>query len=198
MTAVLEPPQIRYTPQDLLTMQDGDHYELVDGELVEKDMGALSSRVAGNVLRAIGNFAETQQLGETFDSECGYQCFLDAPGKVRRPDVSFIRAERLSPDQIPDGHIPIAPDLAVEVVSPNDQFYEVEAKIGEYLRAEVRLIWLVNPKERSVHVYRRGGGADRLTEEHELTGEDVLPGFRCRVSDLLPPNSPSERAEPAA
>src|SRR5947208_12087963 len=110
----------RPTPEDLLTMPDGEHYELVNGELVEKRMGTKSSWIAGEVQRRLGNFIETSRAGWVLPAEASYQCFPDDPKRVRRPDVSFIRRGRLPGEELPEGHTPIPPDLAVEVVSPND------------------------------------------------------------------------------
>lgn len=139
--------------------------------------------------RLLGDFVEGRRLGWTPSSECGYQCFPDDPRKVRKPDASFITGARLSADQLNEGHVKIPPDLAVEVVSPHDLFGEVQRKVGEYLRAGVRLVWVVAPEERTVLVHRPDGTASRLEEEDELSGEAVLPGFSCRVGDLFPPRA---------
>jgi Uma2 family endonuclease len=176
-------------PEDLLTMSDGNSFELVDGELVEMNMGATSSWVAGNLHVDLSLFVRQHDLGWVFPEGTSYQCYRDAPRKVRRPDVSFIRRGRLADEQIPDGHITIPPDLAVEVVSPRDTAYELEAKVGEYLNAGVRQVWVVQPDERSVYVYRADGSTVRMHRAGELDGGDVLPGFRCSLERLFPPVS---------
>jgi Uma2 family endonuclease len=179
-----------YTPEDLLALpDDGKGYELVGGRLVEKNMGAFASWVAGRVLQLLAAFGQDLGRGWVLDSEGSYQCFADDPRKVRKPDVSFIRRGRLPDERIPAGHVPIPPDLAVEVVSPNDTVYELDAKVDEYLAAGVPLVWVVNPETRAVHVYRAGGSVERLSEEDELTAPEVVPDLRCRVADLftLPP-----------
>src|SRR5688572_20199326 len=104
-----------FTPEDLLSMPDDRRYELVGGRLVEKPVSALSSFVAGVVLRILADFVERHGLGAVFEGELTYQCFPHDSKLVRRPDVSFIRGNRLEGDQFPDGHVRIAPDLAVEV-----------------------------------------------------------------------------------
>lgn len=178
-------PRVEYTPEDLLNLpDDGRSYELVGGQLVEKNVGGYADWVSGRILRLLGAFAEDQGLGWVL-GETGYQCFSREPSKVRKPDVSFIRRGRLPGERIPAGHIPIAPDLAVEVVSPNDKAYEVDAKIEEYLEAEIPLIWEVNPEIRTVRVYHPAGAVEKLGENDQLTGGDVIPGFRCRVADLF-------------
>lgn len=185
MTALVE--KTRCTPEDLLTMRDGDLYELVDGELVERNMGGKSSWIGGELHGNLWSFNKDARLGWVFPADASYQCFQEDPTRVRRPDTSFIRFGRLPGEQPPDGHIRTVPDLAVEVVSPNDLYSEVRTKVEEYLRAGVRLVWVIDPDTRSVDVRRADGSVSQLGEKDELTGEDVLPGFRCAVRDLFPP-----------
>jgi Uma2 family endonuclease len=187
----------RYTPEDLLTMEDGDRYELVDGRLVERQTSFWSSYVAGQVLGTLLNFCDNQPLGWVFPGGVGYQCFPDAPGNVRRSDVSFIALKRLPLDQATTaGHVPLPPDLAALVLSANDLAYEVDRKVNEYLTAGVRLVWVVNPTTRTVMVHRADGSVSRYHEQDEITGEDVLPGFRCPVAAFF--RLPTTSAAPAS
>jgi Uma2 family endonuclease len=176
-----------YTPEDLLALPDGEHYELVDGELVEKDIGTEAGWIAGQILKRLAIFIDAAGLGWVMTSDASYRCFPAHPQRVRRPDVSFIRRGRLAGERIPKGHTPIPPDLAVEVVSPNDFYSDVRAKVEEYLCAGVPAVWTVDPKTRTIEVLRSDGSVSHLHEEDDLTGDDVLPGFRCRVADLFPP-----------
>ncbi len=191
-TAVLE---TRVTPEDLLEMPDGDNFELVDGRLVERDTGWRSSRIGGEVLWLLTTHCKRHGLGWVAPADASYQCFPDDPSMVRKPDVSYIRRERLREDEEPEGHCPIAPDLAVEVISPHELYYEVEEKIADYFSAGIPLVWVVNPATRSVRVHRRDGTISDLAETDELTGENVIPGFRCRVSEIFrtPEPSPGEQ-----
>jgi len=183
-----------YTPEDLLTLPDDRAYELVDGRLVEKNMGTRSSWVAFQLGHRLQVCLDRQSAGWVL-TENTFQCFPDSPKKVRRPDVAFIRYGRLPDEQLPSGHCQTAPDIAAEVVSPNDTHTEVSAKIEEYLAAGVSLVWIVNPDTRTVLVYREGGDTvGFLHENDELTGESVLPEFRCRVGEILPPVKPAETA----
>lgn len=179
----------RYTPEDLLKLPDGNRYELVDGELREQIMSTWASYVAGELQRLLGNFSRETRAGWVLPEGTTYQCFPSAPDKVRKADVSFIRRGRLTVEQATaKGHLHIAPELAVEVLSPNDLAYEIDAKVQEYLEAGVGLVWVVNPEARTVEVHRARGMGTILREHDDLDGEDVLPGFRCRVGDLfLPP-----------
>jgi Uma2 family endonuclease len=186
MSTVIE--QLQHEPEDLLTMPEGDRFELVDGQLVDRNMSTWSSYVAGITHQRLKNHCDAQGLGWVFPEGNSYQCFPDAPQKVRRPDTSFIRFERLSLDEaMSEGHLYVAPDLAVEVVSPNDSAYDIDKKVEEYQAADVPLIWVVNPETRTVRVYRHDGTVTLLRENDELDGEDVVPGFRCRVGELFLP-----------
>jgi Uma2 family endonuclease len=183
----------RYTPEDLLTMPDGKRYELVGGQLVERQLGAISSLVGGRLYLELGRFCKENQLGIVWPADNGYQCFPHDPGLVRRPDVSFIRHARLPEDELPDGWVKIPPDLVVEIVSPNDSFDVLEEKLEDYERAGVPLIWVVSIKSRRVIVTRADGSVSRLREDDNLSGEDVIPGFRCLIRNILPP-----RQQPSA
>ena len=177
------------TPEDLLNLPDGVKYELVDGRLVERNMGLESSEIAGRIIVLLGLFLRGRGLGHLFLPDAGYQCFPHAPGKIRRPDVSFIRTGRLPGETTPKGFSTIAPDLAVEVISPNDVAEELEEKVADYLRAGVSLVWVVSPVTRSVRIHRprsaASGPVGVLSEDESITGEEVLPGFSCVVREFF-------------
>lgn len=184
MATVLE---TSLTPEDLLRIpDDGRVYELVDGQLVEKKTGTESSWIGGEIHGRLRGQQE-RGAGWALPAETGYTCFPDDPRKVRKPDASFICRGRLPGERLPRGFCSTVPDVAAEVVSPNDLFSEVEDKVAEYLEAGVRLVWVANPDRRTIHVYRANGTTSLLQEADELSGEDVLPEFRCRVGDLFPP-----------
>jgi Uma2 family endonuclease len=176
----------RYTPEDLLRMPDGNRFELVDGELVEDVMSTWSSYVGGQLFARVNSHSLKNAQGWVFPEGTSYQCFPDDPKKVRRADVSFIRTERLSlAEATQEGHCPIAPDLAVEITSPNDTLYEVARKVREYLNAGVKLVWVVNPDVKTVEVHRADGTGVILTEKDQLSGEDVVPGLSCPIAELF-------------
>ncbi|MBV8313618.1 MAG: Uma2 family endonuclease [Planctomycetaceae bacterium] len=182
---------LEITPDDLLKMPDGERYELVDGRLVERNVSFRSSYIGTRLSHLILLSFGEDPPGWVVSADCGYQCFADKPKLVRRPDISFIRLGRLPGEQLSQGLVRIAPDLAVEVLSPNDLDYETDFKVEEYLRAGVRLVWVVNPESRTILIYRADGSIQGLREPDELSGEDTLPGFRCRVSALftMPPSA---------
>jgi len=184
MNAVAE--KTVYTPEDLLAMPDEADFELVDGELVERLMSSLSSWIGGRIYRLIADHVEAQGLGFVWPADNGYQCFPKAPGKVRKPDVSFVHHDRLPEGLPPEGYLRVAPDLAVEVLSPNDLAIDLDVKLIDYRDAGVRLTWVLNPESRSARVYGLDGSSRFLAENDDLSGEDVLPGFSCRVDALFP------------
>ena len=135
------------TPDDLLAIPDGDRYELVDGHLVERSMGSWAGVVEGALFYLLRQFCIQTRAGFALGSGVSYQCF---PGnRVRKPDVSLILAGRLPDDRVPEGHIRVVPDLAVEVVSPTDIQYDVDRKVAEYLEVGVKLVWVINPEPAS-------------------------------------------------
>lgn len=180
-------PKVHVTPEDLLAMPDGKHYELVDGDIRERDVSALSSIVTARLTSRLDQFCEAHQLGWIIGSECGYRCFPQEPNKLWRADVSFVRLDRLPEAQLSEGYLRLAPDLAAEVISPNDLAADLEQKITDYLAAGVRLVWILSPGQRTVRVHRgESPMVSLLREDDDLDGEDVLPGFRCRVGELFP------------
>jgi len=186
MSTIAEPKT--YTADEFLALPDRDRYELVDGYLVEQNVSVLSSLVGARLLRLISNHCEAHAPAAwTFGADCLYQCFPGHPRKVRKPDISLIHPERLSAEQLEEGFLTLPPDLAVEVVSPNDLAYEIEEKVREYLEAGVRLVWVVYPPTRTVHIRRGDGTIAVAASTNDLEGEGVVPGFRCRVGDLFPP-----------
>ena len=185
MSATLDTQRL-YTPDELLALPDGERYELVDGQLVEPNVSNLSNLLESRLHMQISTFIATNSLGLSFTSSGMYRCFPHRPNQIRKPDISFIRGERLSPEIYSASYVTIAPDLAVEIVSPNDEAEDLEIKIGDYRKAGIRLIWIIYPIARTARVHRLDGTIVGLEEGDEFDGEDVLPGFRCRLGDLFP------------
>ncbi len=161
---------------------DGLLHELVRGEVVTMSLaGGLHGKVTLKIGRLIGNHVEDHRLGDTFAAETGFLIERD-PDTVRGPDVAFVRIERLSKIINPDKHVPFAPDLAVEVLSPNDRPDSVEEKVQMWLAAGSNAVWTVDPMEKTVTVHRAGVEPVVLTENQIIEGGDVLPGFACRAA----------------
>ena len=181
-------PPVHYTPDDLLRMPDGDRFELVDGQLVEHTMGKLAVFVAGRIFELLAPYCKSRGLGWVLPEGATYRCFPDESNKVRKADLSFISAARISMEVIASpGHFELAPDLVVEVVSPTDIAYEVDRKVQEYLQAGVRLVWVVNPQVQTVEVHRPQATGTILHENDVLEGETVIPGFHCKIAELFQP-----------
>ena len=191
MSAIAEHPPM--TAQALLALRDGEQFELVHGELAEKTMGWESEWIGTNLVALLWMHCR-QHGGWVNGSSAGYRCFEesvpDDPDRVRKPDASYIAAHRLSPGELPTGHCELVPDLTVEVISPNDLYSEVEEKIDEYLRAGVRMVWVIDPHTESIRVHRLDGTVNDLRGDDELDGGNVVSGFRCPVRQIFAVPSP--------
>jgi Uma2 family endonuclease len=171
--------------EDVLELGDIGRWELVKGELIKMTpAGGIHGELTANMARVLGNFVKPRQLGKVFGAETGFYTSHD-PDTIRGADAMFYSNERV--DELGDltGFLRLAPDLAVEVMSPGDTYTEVEEKVAEYFNAGVRLIWVVVPKTQGVVVYRLRKEALRLSREDRLTGEDVLPGFDIGMAELF-------------
>lgn len=163
---------------------DGSQQELVRGVIVTMPPPkGLHGACCWKVAFKLGLHIEPAKLGRLFINDTG---FLTAkgPDTVRGADVSFWQAERMA--VIPERYADIPPDLAVEVVSPDDHFARLNRKLFEYMALRIRLVWIVDPEDRSVTVYRPDQPPRILGENDTLSGEDVLPGFSCVVRELFP------------
>ncbi len=167
-------------------------FELIDGRPREMHTGARSSHIVGNLCRLLFEYCEQPFRGWVFQAGASYQLLPTRPNLIRRPDVSFVRPGRFRDEKLPTGHVPFATDLAVEVVSPGEPYYEIDEKLREYRLAGVRLVWVVVPPSRSVLVRRLDESITELHEGDELSGEDVVPGFRCRVADIFHTPAPPQ------
>jgi Uma2 family endonuclease len=167
------------TAEELLAMGEGRR-ELIAGRVVEMSpAGHEHSCVAMRIGRHIGNFVESARLGNVSTADGGFRLARD-PDFVRVPDIGFVVAARL-PGLDTRGYPHLAPDLAVEVVAPDDRFSEVEAKARMWLAHGTRLVWVADPEQRLVFVYRPDGSRVVHGEADTLDGGDVLPGFALPV-----------------
>ena len=167
-------------------MPDANGIELVDGELVEKPVSVLSAFVEGKMYLKLGNFCEAHKTGIVLTSTNGIQCFPWDARKVRKPDVSFFKRERFTPEHFLEGFLSIAPDLAVEVISSHDEFAEMTEKIEDYLAAGIPLVWIIDPENEIAYIHRIDGSITKLRKNDELDGENIIPGFRCKLAELFP------------
>ena len=187
------PAPMVMTADELLMLRMPDkRTELVRGRLlVREPAGFWHGDVAARALVAISNYLAADRSSQASGVACGRVVAAETgftlqrnPDTVRAPDVAYIRAERL-PSGAHVGFADFAPDLAVEVLSPSDRPGEVLAKVADWLTAGTVLVWTIDPERRRARVYRADGSDAVLGAADYLDGEDVLPGFRASVSELV-------------
>ncbi len=173
------------TAEELLREQPPQkRTELVAGRMIVREpAGHRHGRIAANLGYLVQLHVGANDLGVVYAAETGFVLARN-PDTVRAPDVAFVCRSRL-PEPEPTGYAELAPDLVVEVLSPDDRPGEVLAKIGDWLNAGVRLVWVVDPGRRKVRAYRQDGAESLLSEEDSIEGEDVLPGFSCPVRSVF-------------
>lgn len=175
----------RMTAEELerLTLP-GKSTELVRGRLIVREPpGGYHGHIAAKLLFALGQHVYSRNLGWLFSQDTGF-LIASNPDTVRAPDVAFTSKER-QPAIERRGYGSIAPDLVAEILSPDDRPGEVLSKVGDWLGAGVSLVLVIDPLRREARAYRSDGSQAVVGENDMLDGEDVLPGFRCRLSDLL-------------
>jgi Uma2 family endonuclease len=164
---------------------DSQRHELVYGEhRIMAPAGGEHGAISAGLIVQLGAYVRKHKLGRVFTSETGFWITRD-PDTVRAPDAAFVRTARIPKSGLPIGFWPGAPDLAVEVTSPSDTLEEVEDKVQQWLASGTALVWVVNPKRRTVTVYSSPSQATILAVNDELDGGEVLPGFRIRVSEIF-------------
>lgn len=160
-------------------------YELVRGKLVRLSLARREHAVLVAFLTVeLGRFVQERKLGKVFGDGTGYKLFAD-PDTVRGPDVSFISRERYQTVRSAPSFMPIAPDLAVEVVSPDNTRAELARKSQDYFEAGTRMVWIVNPRTRRVIVRRPDQPDGVLTPRDTLTANETLPGFALALDRLF-------------
>jgi Uma2 family endonuclease len=174
------------TAEELLEMpDDGYRYELVSGELRKMPpAGHVHGRLTATLTASLGQHVATNRLGAVYAAETGF-ILRRNPDTVRAPDVAFIRQERVEEVGDAAGYWPGAPDLAVEVISPSDTYSEVEEKVFEWLDAGTLMVLVVNPRMRSVTVYRSLTDISVLTQNDTLDGGNVVPSWTLPVKDIF-------------
>lgn len=158
--------------------------DLVRGEIVEMTRpGKLHGYVCGNVVRILSNFSFQRKKGYVCSNDTGVVVDRD-PDSVRGPDVLFFE-DATTIEEIDRKYGEEPPLLAVEVLSPNDTIGKIMERVADQLRFGTRLVWVIDPEARNVTVFQPGREPYVVQENEELTGEDVLPDFRCRVAEFF-------------
>ena len=177
-------PQLITAEELLYTNAPNKRTELVRGRLiVHEPPGGRHGYVAANLAFRLNQHTDLTGAGAVFVGDVGFTLRRD-PDTVRGPDVAFASEHRL-PQPIPNSYLELAPDLVVEVLSPDDRPGEVLTKIGDWLDAGARLVWVIDPERRLARVYRADGTESMRDETGQLLGEDVLPGFSCTLGAIL-------------
>lgn len=178
--------EVMMSSDDLLLLpHDGFRYDLIRGELLRMTpAGGEHGSLINRITIPLGGYIATHDLGESFAAETGFQLSSE-PDTVLAPDFAFVAKGRIPAGGIPKAFWPGPPDLAIEVVSPNDTVYEVSAKVDEYLRAGTLAVWIVNPKTRSVTEHRPNADPHVWDENDALDGGDVVPGFTLGLGVLF-------------
>jgi Uma2 family endonuclease len=166
-----------------LPKNDERHFELIDGDIVEKPMPTQEhSQAAGNLIGHLFIYFQRNPIGR-FGPEARYRMPGDKRNS-RQPDVSVVLD--IQTPLVKKGAVPRMPDLAIEIKSPDDSITKLRAKAAYYIANGTRLVWLVYPEQRIIEVYRPDADVQILIERDTLDGGDVLPGFTLAVKDVFP------------
>jgi Uma2 family endonuclease len=172
------------TAEQLFQAPDLGRCELLRGELiVMSPAGSEHGMIVAEIAGILRDFVKPRALGVVLGAETGFRVASN-PDTVLAPDVAFIRADRVGAG-LPKGFFPGPPDLAVEVLSPNDRAGEVFAKVQDWLAAGCASVWLVDPKTQTVTVYGADRKAIMLSSADVLTGGELLPGFNSPVAGIF-------------
>jgi Uma2 family endonuclease len=177
----------QFTADQLLAlpMGMGKRYELVAGELrVMSPSGWRHGSVVGRLHSKLGSFIEDYDIGLVFGAETGFRLSRD-PDTVRAPDFALILKQNVPAEEPQEAFWPGAPDLAVEVLSPDDRRREVDEKIAAWLAAGTAAVWIVDPKSRTVTIHPSADRQQVFAMGQTLTGDPVVPGFSCPVDELF-------------
>ena len=161
-----------------------DHCELIEGEVVQMAPGGIDhGSIHRKISNAVGNFVDERQLGWVVGAETGFIVARN-PDTVLAPDVAFIPLERAPLESYP-GFFKGAPDLVVEVVSPNDRASEVATKVDRWIGAGAKSVWVVDPPNKRLDAYRADGSVQRFKSTDVVENDPGLPGFSLSLERLF-------------
>jgi Uma2 family endonuclease len=174
------------TAEELLRLPDGPYrHELVKAELITMPLaGEEHGAVTINIALPLAQYVKRSDLGIVYGADTGFQIERN-PDTVLGPDVAFVSKERVKETGISKGYRFGAPDLVVEVLSPSDKMKKVEQKVQQWLSAGARMVWVVDPRTRTVKVHEGADTVRVLREADKLTGSSVVPGFHLPVAEIF-------------
>jgi Uma2 family endonuclease len=185
---VLPPrPDRPWNSDDLLALADEEsRYELVRGDLL---MMSPASPVQGNyaarLTAVLLQYVEEHNLGNVYTAEPGFMLHAEPQSVIRAPDVAFVSMERIPPAEQQAGFWPLAPDLAIEIISPSETADSIQEKVQDYLTAGTRLVWLVYPRSKLVVEYQPAAQIRQYGLDESLDGGAVVPGFCYALQRLF-------------
>jgi Uma2 family endonuclease len=184
MALLRENPETLMTGEELLQHPELGRCELVDGRIVPlPPTEPAHGRIESKLDVKLELWAQSAGRGKVFVGDVGIYLRRN-PDTVRAPDVLYISNERYA-QYVGSGFLNIAPELAVEVLSPSDRWSEVTEKVEAFLQAGVDRVWVVDPRLRRISVYRSPTKIQHLHEGETLSDEELLPGFSVPVSDIF-------------
>lgn len=196
----ISPDRVRLTPvpgtatkRDVIRIPDsrGRHHELIDGTLVEKAMGAPEGFLVLELSHALQSFLDTHDLGFLYAPDALIEIL---PNQVRSPDLCFVSWKQRPEKTVPTDPISdLIPELVVEILSPSNTARELRRKVGEYLKAGVKIVWVIDPSSRTAVQHSAHGKSVDLSSQGVLSAPSVLPGFRFPLSRLFARLAPARR-----
>jgi Uma2 family endonuclease len=200
MAATILPETLEVATPTGIEPPDGELYEIVDGQRIEIHMSYQAGLIATDLGIDLGNHVRQQ---DPRPGHLAVEVLFRIPltkdsSRQRRPDIAFVSSKRWPldrPKSLRDDAWDVVPDLAVEVISPTDRAADLLDKVSEYFQAGVRLVWLVYPSQRCIHVFEAWNRIRVVTEADTLDGGEVLPGFRLPLNRLFEPIAPVVEGE---
>lgn len=173
------------TADDLFRCQPPDaDTELIRGRMIVREPPRPAhGRVAANLCCIVLTFVRAHRLGAVYAQDTGFQITHD-PDTVLAPDLAFVHRDRLpaAPD---DAYGQIPPDLVAEILSPSDRSQQARRKVALWLRAGVRLVWMIEPQRRVATMFFADGAVVPVSADGALDGGEVVPGFTCSLADVF-------------
>jgi len=177
--------ETRLTGEEALALGDIGPYELIEGRIVYMSpTGDEHGGYESNFDEHIKAFVRKHNLGKVRVGEVGIYTHRE-PDTVRGADVAFISHARYAQRLKKTGFLDVAPELVVEIMSPDDRWTEIKQKLREYFSIGVKLVWVADPTDKTVYAYRSLTDVREFTENDALTGDEVLPGFSVKVAELF-------------